>query len=170
MRNMRHERWVNCVRLDASVRLSWRANACALKCIDQCTLRLISMYGLALCVEKLCVGECSTSLKLVDWPGASCRKFRCKMPTATFATCSLITYFTNRGNSTVLHNQNQAEVTIMWKKTSLTKLSWVWVEGTSQHDNQHQKSNLRLARTHVNKIFLVMTKFASIRLSAKKNV
>ena len=140
--------------------------------MHQCALRLIrfSMYDLTLCVEVLCVGEWSTSLKLVDWPGASCRKFRCKMPTATFATCSLITYFTNRGNSTVLHNQNQAEVTIMWKKTSLTKLSWVWVEGTSQHDNQHQKSNLRLARTHVNKIFLVMTKFASIRLSAKKNV
>ena len=137
---------------------------CVCSEMHQCTLRLISMYGLALCVEKLCVGEWSTSLKLVDWPGASCRKFRCKMPTATFATCSLITYFTNRGNSTVLHNQNQADVTIMWKKTSLTKLSWVWVEGTS-HDNQHQKSNLRLARAHVNKIFLVTTKFASITLS-----
>ena len=152
------------------IRASELTSQCVCSEMHQCTLRLISMYGLALCVEKLCVGECSTSLKLVDWPGASCRKFRCKMPTATFATCSLITYFTNRGNSTVLHNQNQAEVTIMWKKTSLTKLSWVWVEGTSQHDNQHQKSNLRLARAHVNKIFLVMTKFASIRLSAKKNV
>ena len=169
-RCMCQKRRVNCIRLDASVRrLSWWADACEHE-MRQCALRLISMYDLTLCVEVLCVGEWSTSLKLVDWPGASCRKFRCKMPTATFATCSLITYFTNRGNSTVLHNQNQAEVTIMWKKTSLTKLSWVWVEGTSQHDNQHQKSNLRLARAHVNKIFLVMTKFASIRLSAKKKV
>ena len=76
-------------------------------------------------------------------------------------------YFMNRGSSHVLHNQNKAKETTMRKKTSLTKLSWVWVEGTSQHDNQHQKSNLRLARAHVNKIFLVMTKFTSIRLSAK---
>ena len=38
------------------------------------------------------------------------------MPTATFATRNSITYFTNRGDSHVLHNQNQAEVTIMWKK------------------------------------------------------
>ena len=31
----------------------------------------------------------------------------------------------NRGNSHVSHNQNQANITIMQKKTSLTKLSWV---------------------------------------------
>ena len=75
------------------IRASELTSQCVCSEMHQCTLRLISMYGLALCVEKLCVGECSTSLKLVDWPGASCRKFRCKMPTATFATCSLITYF-----------------------------------------------------------------------------
>ena len=91
----------------------------------QCALRLISMYDLTLCVEVLCVGEWSTSLKLVDWPGAIWRKFRCKTPSATFATCISIMYFTNQGNSHILHNQNQANVTIIWKETSLTKLSWV---------------------------------------------
>ena len=106
--------------------------------MHQCALRLIrfSMYDLTLCVEVLCVGEWSTSLKLVDWPGAIWRKFRCKTPSATFATCISIMHFTNQGNSHILHNQNQANVTITWKGTSLTKLSWVWVEGTSQHDNR----------------------------------
>ena len=42
------------------------------------------------------------------------------MPSATFATCISITYFTNQGNSHILHNQNQAHVTIMQKETSLT--------------------------------------------------
>ena len=78
------------------------------------------MYDLALCVEVLCAGEWSTSLKLVDQPGTSWRKFRCKTPGATFATCISITYFTNQGNSHVLHNQNQANVTIMRRETSLT--------------------------------------------------
>ena len=61
-------------------------------------------------------------LKLVDRPGASWRKFRqwCKTPSATFATCISITYFTNQGNSHVLHNQNQANVIIMQRETSLT--------------------------------------------------
>ena len=42
------------------------------------------------------------------------------MPSATFATCISITYFTNQGNSHILHNQNQANVTIMQRETSLT--------------------------------------------------
>ena len=36
-----------------------------------------------------------------------------------------MTYFNKRGNSHVSHNQNQANVTIMQNKTSLSKLSEV---------------------------------------------
>ena len=124
-------RQAGCVRASSEL-MSW----CVCYEMRQCALRLISMYDLTLCVEVLCVGEWSTSLKLVDWPGAIWRKFRCKTPSATFATCILIMHFTNQGNSHILHNQNQANVTITWKGTSLIKLSWVWVEGTSQHDNR----------------------------------
>ena len=61
----------------------------------------------------------------------------------------------------------------MRKKTSLTvlqnyvefELNFKRLLGTSQHDNQHQKSNLRSARAFVNIIFLVMTKFALMTLS-----
>ena len=124
-------RQAGCVRASSEL-MSW----CVCYEMCQCALRLISMHDLTLCVEVLCVSEWSTSLKLVDWPGAIWRKFRCKTPSATFATCISITYFTNQGNSHILHNQNQANVTIIWKETSLTKLSWVWVQGTSQHDNR----------------------------------
>ena len=34
----------------------------------------------------------------------------------------------NWGNSHISQNHNQADVKIMWKKTSHTKLSWVWDE------------------------------------------
>ena len=104
-----------CVRVSSEL-----MSRCVCSEMRQCALRLISMYDLALCVEVLCASEWSTSLKLVDQPGASWRKFRCKMPSATFATCISITYFTNQGNSHVLHNQNQTNVTIMRRETSLT--------------------------------------------------
>ena len=75
------------------------------------------------------------------------------MPSATFPTCISITYFTNRGNSHVLHNQNQANVTIMRKKTSLTNyLEFELKELHNMTINIKNQTSYILACAHVNKI------------------
>ena len=106
----------------------------------QCTIRFISMYELTLCLEVLCVSEWSTSFNLVDRRGTCSKKLYAKRQVQlSLATETqilkypihiymfLITYFTNQGNSHISQNWNQANATIMRKKTSLTKLCWVWV-------------------------------------------
>ena len=124
-------RQAGCVRASSEL-MSW----CVCYEMHQCALRLISMYDLTLCVEVLCVSEWSTRLKLVDWPGAIWRKFRCKTPSATFATCISITYFTNQGNSHILHNQNQRNNNMEGNITHKIILSLSSRNFTTCHDNR----------------------------------
>ena len=114
------------------VHVSELTTRCICSEMHQCTLRLLSMYELTLCLEVLCVGEWSISFKLVDRWGTcyknAIRQVQLSLPIETqifkylmhihTSTCISMTYFKNRGNSHVSHNQNQTNITIMRKKTS----------------------------------------------------
>ena len=96
----------------------------------QCTLRLISMSATSLFRGVLCwwmVNKLQTG-----GSKKKCAKSKCYFHLLLKLKC-LNTWCTsisimNWGNSHISQNQNQANVTIMWKKTSRTRLSWVWVE------------------------------------------
>ena len=74
------------------------------------------------------------------------------------------------GNSHISQNHNQADVKIMWKKTSHTKLSWVWDELYALLRNfttwkwTSKVESHPTALAFINEIFILMTKFASVTL------
>ena len=131
--------------------------------IRQGTLRLISRW--AWMVKKL---QTDRSKKIYV-QNAKCN-FHLLLKLKCFNTWCTSISIMNWGNSHISQNQNQANVTIMWKKTSLTKLSWVWVElyallrnfTTWKWTSKVEPHPTALA--FINEIFILMTKFASVTL------
>ena len=131
--------------------------------ICQGTLRLISRW--AWMVKKLQTGRS----KKIYVQNAKCN-FHLLLKLKCFNTWCTSISIMNWGNSHISQNQNQANVTIMWKKTSLTKLSWVWVElyallrnfTTWKWTSKVEPHPTALA--FINEIFILMTKFASVTL------
>ena len=97
----------------------------------QGTLRLISMWGTSLFRGVLCwwmVNKPQTGgSKKIYVQNTKCNFHLLLKLKCSNTWCTSISIM-NWGNSHISQNQNQANVTIMWKKTSITKLSWVWVE------------------------------------------
>ena len=139
----------------------------------QCTLRLISMWATSLFRGVICqwmVDKLQTGgSKKIYVQNTKCN-FHLLLKLKCLNTWCTSISIMNWGNSHISQNQNQANVTIMWKKTSLTKLSWVWVElyvllrnfTTWKWTSKVEPHPTALA--FVNEIFILMTKFASVTL------
>ena len=129
----------------------------------QGTLRLISRW--AWMVNKPQIGRS----KKIYVQNAKCN-FHLLLKLKCLNTWCTSISIMNWGNSHISQNQNQANVTIMWKKTSLTKLSWVWIElyallrnfTTWKWTSKVEPHPTALA--FINEIFILMTKFASVTL------
>ena len=116
-----------------------------------------------LCLEVLCVSEWSTKLQTggLVWhmlKKNAMRQVQLSLPIETRIfkyPMHIYMYFDdifkNQGNSHVSHNWNQANITIMQKKTSLTKLSWVRVnkELHNMTININSQTLIRSARAFV---------------------